>query len=64
MEKRHQVAITDPNVMRFYAKQNNITDIKQIPYSLGKKELVLAFRKGKDNIKRIKLLEKLLKNKN
>ncbi len=58
--KRIKIAITDPNVMLFLANKEGIDNIEP-DIEIMKKELVLAFRVGKDNEKRLKLLKKLLK---
>lgn len=60
--KRIKVAITDPNVMIYLANKEGIDNIEP-GKEIMKKELVLAFRAGKDNEKRLKLLKKLLGNK-
>lgn len=60
-QKRHPVAITDPNVMMFLAEKNGIHNVEPVQV-LMKKELVVAFRNGEDNKARRQLLEKILKN--
>lgn len=56
---RHLVAITDPNVMIYLSKNEDITNIEPIKVIM-KKELVVALRDDKENAKRINLLKKLL----
>ncbi len=57
--KRFKIAITDPAVMKFYAKKFNISDLKVIKV-LMRKELVLSLRDDPENQKRIKLLNSIL----
>ena len=58
---RFQVALTDPNVMMYLAGQEGISNVEPLEKSLEDKPLVISFRNGEDNRKRIDLLEKLLK---
>jgi polar amino acid transport system substrate-binding protein len=57
---RGKAAITDPNVMLYLAEQEGISNIETVS-SIVKKELVVAFRDDEMNRKRLKLLERLLK---
>ncbi|KGJ88286.1 substrate-binding periplasmic protein [Colwellia psychrerythraea] len=57
---RGDVAITDPNVMFYLAKQQGIFDIEVVKHVM-KKELILAFRDDVENRKRLELLTKLQK---
>lgn len=57
--ERIKVAITDPNVMLYLANKEGIDNI-EADKEIMKKELVIAFRKGKDNEKRLTLLKKIL----
>jgi len=59
--KRFDAAITDPSVMFYYAKKNNIK-VKIVKNNLQKKELVIAFRNDPENKKRIELFESILGN--
>ncbi len=61
-KKRIKVALTDPNVMLYLANKEGIDNIIA-DKEIMKKELVVAFREGKDNKKRLEILKKLLKNK-
>ena len=56
---RDQVAITDPKVMMFLAKQQGISNIEYVK-KITDKELVLAFRDDEENSKRLQLLNRLL----
>jgi polar amino acid transport system substrate-binding protein len=58
---RFQVALTDPNVMMYLAGKEGISNVEPLKKNLEDKPLVISFRKGDDNQKRIDLLEKLLK---
>ncbi|MDD9302031.1 MAG: hypothetical protein HUK40_06665 [Desulfobacter sp.] len=58
---RFQVALTDPKVMMYLAEKEKISNIEPMTKRLEKKPLVIAFRKGADNQKRITLLESVLK---
>ncbi len=58
---RHPVAITDPTVMMYLAVKNGIHNIEAVKVVMNK-ELVLAFRDDEDNMDRINLLKKLLKD--
>ncbi len=58
---RFQVALTDPNVMMYLAGKEGISNIEPLKKSLEDKPLLISFRNGADNQKRIDLLEKLLK---
>lgn len=58
---RFDVALTDPNVMMYLAGQHGIGNVEAMTKILENKPLVVSFRKGQDNEKRIQLLEKLLK---
>jgi len=60
-KSRFEVALTDPNVMLYFAKKNNIDNIQILNQNIQKKELVISLRQGEDNIKRIELLQKILK---
>jgi len=57
---RGKAAITDPNVMFYLAEKEGISNI-EIVSTIGKKELVLAFRDDEMNRDRLKVLERLLK---
>lgn len=57
---RHPLAITDPSVMMYLARRNGIDNVEPVKVVM-KKELVLAFRDDEDNLDRINLLKKLLK---
>jgi len=57
---RDSAAITDPNVMFYLAEKEGISNI-EIVSTIGKKELVLAFRDDEMNRDRLKVLERLLK---
>jgi len=56
---RHPVAITDPNVMLYLAENSGNSETELIEVIM-EKELVIAFRNGKDNQQRMKLLQRLL----
>jgi len=56
---RDNAAITDPNVMFYLADKEGISNV-EIVSSLGKKELVLAFRDDEMNRERLNVLERLL----
>lgn len=58
---RFDVALTDPNVMMYLAGQEGIGNVEPMTNILENKPLVVSFRKGQDNDKRIRLLEELLK---
>ncbi|WP_147822445.1 transporter substrate-binding domain-containing protein [Salidesulfovibrio onnuriiensis] len=57
--KRFRAAITDPAVMLYLASKEGIDNIETLKV-LEKKALVVAFRNGADNKKRMELLKKLL----
>ncbi len=57
---RFQVALTDPNVMMYLAGQEGISNVEPLTKILADKPLVISFRQGADNQKRIDLLKKLL----
>jgi polar amino acid transport system substrate-binding protein len=57
---RFQVAITDPNVMMYLASENGVSNVEALNKTLEDKPLVISFRNGADNEKRINLLKKLL----
>lgn len=57
---RHEVAVTDPRVMRFLAEQEGIADIELVRVVM-KKELVIAFRDDAENRARLERLKRLLK---
>ena len=59
--RRLQAAITDPIVMMYLAEKESIYNIEPAR-QIMKKELVIAFRDGEDNKKRIIILKKLLKD--
>lgn len=59
--KRIDAGLTDPDVTLYLAQKENITNIKVLNKSIEKKALVIAFRAGEDNKKRIELINKLLK---
>lgn len=60
---RGDVAITDPNVMRYSATRAGISNINIKNLSvIMKKELVVAFSNNEENRIRLKLLTKLLQN--
>ncbi len=56
---RFKRAITSPTVMHYLAKKEGITNIRTLKI-LGEKPLVIAFRNSPENMKRLRLLEKLL----
>jgi len=56
---RHPVAITDPNVMLYLAENSGNSNTELVKVVM-EKELVIAFRAGEDNVKRLKLLKRLL----
>jgi polar amino acid transport system substrate-binding protein len=56
---RFDIGVTDPNVALYVAKEQGITGIKVIK-DLSRESLVLAFRNGKDNQKRMETLNKLI----
>lgn len=58
--KRTDVVISDPLVMEFTAAKTGASINIIVNQVITKKELVLGFRIGEDNIKRIKLLQELL----
>ncbi|MCG8617275.1 MAG: ABC transporter substrate-binding protein [Desulfobacterales bacterium] len=58
---RFQVAMTDPNVTMYLAGKEGISNVKPLKQILEDKPLVISFRKGADNQKRIDLLKKLIK---
>jgi polar amino acid transport system substrate-binding protein len=58
---RHHAAITDPSVMLYLAEMEGISNVEQIGEIIEKKALVVAFRDGADNAKRMKILSELLK---
>lgn len=60
---RFQVALTDPNVMMYLAEKKGIYNVEPMEKILEDKPLVIAFRKGADNQKRIVFFEKILTNK-
>lgn len=57
--KRFRAAITDPAVMLYMASKQGIDNVEPLKV-LEKKPLVVAFRNGADNTKRMELLKKLL----
>lgn len=57
---RHQVAITDPNVMQYLASKHGISNI-EIVKTISQKELVISINSHKSNISKIKVLNKLFK---
>lgn len=56
---RHAVAITEPSVMMYLARENGIDNVETIKIIM-KKGLVIALRDDEDNRKRIRLLKTLL----
>ncbi len=58
---RIDAGITDPNVTLFLAEQDSISNIVALDKILEVKPLVVSFRKGSDNVKRLQLLNELLK---
>ncbi len=58
---RFELALTDPNVMMYYAKLNKLDNIQVLNPNIQKKELVIALRNDEENKKRIELLQKILK---
>lgn len=60
---RFDVALTDPNVMMYLAGKEGISNIEPLDKIIENKPLVISFRKGADNQKRIDLMEEILKNK-
>lgn len=61
--KRFDAAITDPEVMIYTAQIVGVTNIKVLNKSIMSKPLVVAFRNGADNTKRVEILNKILKKK-
>ncbi len=59
--KRHHVALTDPSVMMYLARQKRIRNIIILKKKIQIKPLVVSFRKGADNTRRLKILNRLLK---
>ncbi len=57
---RNDFAITDPNVMLYMADQKGVSNI-EIVKEVMEKDLVVAFRAGSDNKKRVEFLNSLLK---
>lgn len=57
---RIDAGITDPNVTLYLAQREGIDNIVSIQPIIEKKPLVVAFRDGDDNVKRLKLLNDLL----
>lgn len=57
---RFQVALTDPNVMMYLAGKEGISNVEPLPKILENKPLVISFRQGADNQKRIDFLKKIL----
>ncbi len=60
---RHDVSITDPNVMMYLAKQQGITNVIPLKEIIEKTALVIAFRDDAENRARIELLKELMKSK-
>lgn len=58
--KRIKSAITDPTVMHYLAEKEGISNIKTLKI-LKEKALVVAFKKDTETLKKLELLEKLLK---
>ncbi len=58
---RNKIALTDPSVMLYLARKKGIKNIVVLKKKIQVKALVVAFRQDPDNIKRLKLLNKLLK---
>ena len=59
--KRIDVALTDPNVMVYNAKKNNINNVEILNNNLIKKALVISFRNDEENKRRIEWFKKILK---
>lgn len=59
--ERFDVAITDPTVMLYLAQKEGIANVEDTGTIITQKELVIAFRKGADNQRRIELLKRILK---
>ena len=57
---RFQVALTDPNVMMYLAGKEGISNVEPLPKILENKPLVISFRQGAENQKRIDFLKKIL----
>ncbi len=57
--KRFKAAVTDPTVMLYLAEREGISNIKLLK-TIGKKELVIAFRNTPKNLERLNLLVRLL----
>ncbi len=60
---RHDVSITDPNVMMYLAKQEGISNVEPMEEIIEKTALVIAFRDDAENHARIELLKELVKGK-
>ena len=58
---RNQVALTDPSVMLYTAKLENIHNIEILHPNIEKKPLLVSFRVGSDNTRNIEKLKELLK---
>lgn len=59
--KRFSAALTDPDVMLYLAGKAGIKNVKVLNKSIERKPLVVAFRNGDDNKKRIEILNRLVK---
>ncbi len=57
---RHNFAITDPNVMKYYAEPLEIRNFETVRVIM-RKELVVAMRDDEENRERIELLYRILK---
>jgi len=56
---RHPAAITDPNVMQYYAAQQGLDNIRKLA-TVMEKELVVALRDDAENSGRIQRLKKMM----
>lgn len=59
---KHDVSITDPNVMMYLAKQHGISNVVPMDEIIEKTALVVVFRDDAENRKRIELLKELMKS--
>lgn len=58
---RFDIGITDPTVMLYMAQKEGVSNVESMNVTIVKKELVIAFRNGEDNKKRVELINKLFK---
>ncbi len=60
---RMDVAITDPAVMLYYARQESLTHVRASPRIIERKPLVLAFHARPSNLMRVEMLNALIEHK-